>query len=183
MDIGTGTCMAAALKLAGQSLQKNSLVLGVNRLIVISDGIVQDQEDTLLAVAAVQEQGFAITTIGVGDEFDEEFLTQVADSSRGEYHYAVTSEEITTRLTEEVASLQTVSVTDMYIAVRGLEGAVVQDMALVRPAMSLFDEIFTQDGWMRAWIGMSQARPPPGFFYNSRRRHCRKVTTTSARCS
>ena len=64
VDIGTGTCMAEALRLAGEALQRNALLQGVNRLIVISDGIVQDPDETLLTVAAIQEQGFAITTLG-----------------------------------------------------------------------------------------------------------------------
>ena len=162
VDIGTGTYMAEALRLAGEALQKNALLQGVNRLIVISDGIVQDQEATILSVAALQEQGIAITTIGIGDEFDEEFLTQVADNSRGDYHYAASSEDIIGCLTEEMTSLQTVTVTDMYLAVRGLEGAVIQDMALVRPAMTLFDEVFTEDGWMRAWIGDVSSAAPAG---------------------
>ena len=42
---------------------------------------------TLNNITAVQEKGYAITTFGVGEEFDEEFLIRVADNSRGEYHY------------------------------------------------------------------------------------------------
>ncbi|MBV9852172.1 MAG: VWA domain-containing protein [Armatimonadetes bacterium] len=161
VDIGTGTYMAAALRLAGEALQQNAAeAQGINRLIVISDGIVQDPDATMLAVSAIQDQGYAITTLGVGDEFDEEFLIRVADNSRGEYHYAATSEQITQRLTEEMTSLQTVSVTDMYIAVRGLGGTVIQDIALVRPAMTLFEEVFTENDWMRARIGdVSGAAP------------------------
>ena len=159
-DIGMGTYMAEALRAAADALTQGADGAAVTRLIVISDGIVQDPEASLLTVAGIQERGLAITTLGLGDEFDEEFLTRVADNSRGDYYYAPDGAEITQRLTEEMTTLQATAVTDMHIAVRGLDGAVVQDMALVRPAMTLFDEIYTEDGWTRARVGdVSSAAP------------------------
>lgn len=153
VDIGTGTYMAEALRVAADALHASEQPNGINRLIVISDGMVQDADVTMLSIGDIQERGYAIATIGVGDEFDEEFLTQVADNSRGEYRYAADSEQISQCLRQEMTTLETISVTDLHIAVRGLEGAVVQDLFLVRPAMSLFDEIHTEGEWMRARIG------------------------------
>jgi len=153
VDIGMGTHMADALRQASASLGQHLLSPGVNRLIVISDGIVQDQDATLSAIEEIQSRGLSITTVGVGDEFDEEFLMRVADNSRGEYHYAADITELTGRLEAEMSTLQTTTLTDLYIAVRGLEGAVVQDLFLVQPAMTLFDEIYTEEGWLRARVG------------------------------
>lgn len=162
VDIGTGTQMAEALRQADASLRQNVLPNGVIRLIVLSDGIVQDGEATLQAINEIQAHGYAITTIGLGEEFDEEFLTRVADNSRGEYYYAADSAEITQRLNQELTTLQATTVTDLYIAVRGLEGTVVQDIFLVRPAMTMFDEVHTQDGWTRARVGDVSSAVPAG---------------------
>ena len=162
VDIGTGTHMAEALRQASTSLSQNVLSHGVNRLIVLSDGIVQDAEATLRVISEIQAHGYAITTIGLGEEFDEEFLTRVADNSRGEYYYAADSVEITQRLSQEMTTLQTTTITDLYIAVRGLEGAVVQDIFLVRPAMTMFDEVHTEDGWLRAHVGDVSSAIPTG---------------------
>ena len=162
VDIGTGTHMAEALRQASASLTQNALSRGVNRLIVLSDGIVQDAEATLRVISEIQAHGYAITTIGLGEEFDEEFLTRVADNSRGEYYYAADSVEITQRLSQEMTTLQTTTITDLYIAVRGLEGAVVQDIFLVRPAMTMFDEVHTEDGWLRAHVGDVSSAIPTG---------------------
>ncbi len=153
VDIGMGTHMAEALRQASSSLGQHLLSPGVNRLIVISDGIVQDQDATLSAIEEIQSRGMSITTVGVGDEFDEEFLMRVADNSRGEYHYAADITDLMGRLEAEMSTLQTMTLTDLYVAVRGLEGAVVQDLFLVQPAMTLFDEIYTEEGWLRARVG------------------------------
>ena len=160
VDIGTGTHMAEAIRQASQSVSGHAQSPAVSRLIVISDGIVQDRDAALKAIDESQSQGQAITTIGVGDEFDEEFLTQIADSSRGDYHYAADSAAIARSLTEEMATLESTTVTDLHLAVRGLEGAVVQDLYLVRPTMTQFDEIQTEDGWLRVRLGnVSSAAP------------------------
>jgi Ca-activated chloride channel family protein len=160
VDIGTGTYMAEALRAASDALKQNAENTHVNRLIVISDGIVQDADTTLAGVAAIQDEGLAITTIGIGDDFDEEFLTRIADNSRGQYYYAADIEEITDRLHQEMATLETMSVTDLYIAVRGVGGSVVQDIFQIRPSMALFDELYTEEDWLRTRIGdVSSASP------------------------
>ncbi|MDQ2686955.1 MAG: VWA domain-containing protein [Armatimonadota bacterium] len=160
VDIGTGTYMAESLRQAADYLQQNTLGSGISRLILISDGIVQDPDATLANITTIQSNGFAIATIGVGDDFDEEFLTQVADNSRGEYRYAADIAEITDCLHQEMTTLEAISVTDCYIAVRGLDGTVIQELYQIRPSMSLFDEVFTEGEWLRARIGdVSGAAP------------------------
>lgn len=162
VEIGSGTYMAEAIMRAGEFLGRNTEARAVNRLIIITDGIVQDPMVTLNNISTIQEKGFAITTIGVGEEFDEEFLIRVADNSRGEYHYAADSNQITTCLQNELTALQNVAITDMYIAVRGSNGSIVQEVFMVRPAMSLFDEIYTEDDWLRARIGDVSTNAPAG---------------------
>ncbi len=162
VDIGTGTYLADALRQALSAISQNSLTQGINRLIVISDGIVQDQDATFKAVSQIEAAGYAITTLGVSDEFDEEFLMKAADNSRGEYYYAADINEITQRLSQEMTMLETTTITELYIAVRGLEGAVVQDIFLVRPAMTMFDEVHTEDGWLRARVGDVSSAAPVG---------------------
>ena len=131
-------------------------------MVVISDGIVQDSDATLQAIEDIQSQGFAITTIGVGDEFDEEFLMRVADVSRGDYHYAADIGDITDRLEQEMTTLETTTITDLYLAARGLDGTVIQDIFAVRPVMTMFEEIFTEDGWWRTRVGDASSESPIG---------------------
>ncbi len=153
VDIGTGTRMSEALRQGAAAISQNALGFGINRMVIISDGIVQDQDAALQAIENIQSKGYPITTIGVGDEFDEEFLMRVADNSRGDYHYAADIGDITARLDQEMTMLETTTITDLYLAARGLNGAVIQDVFTVRPAMTMFEEIFTEDGWWRMRVG------------------------------
>lgn len=153
VDIGTGTKMAQSMQGALTLLQRHAMPGTVNRIIVLSDGIVQDKADTLDAIEAVERAGVAITTIGLGDEFDEEFLMRVADSSRGAYHYAADINEITQRLMEELTAIQSTAFRDVHIAAQGLAGSVVQDVYMVRPSMTIFEEMEVDGGWLRARVG------------------------------
>jgi Ca-activated chloride channel family protein len=98
----------------------------------------------------------------VGDDFYEEFLTRIADNSRGQYYYASDIAEITEQLHQEMTTLETISVTDLYIAVRGIDGSVVQDVFQVRPSMALFDELYTEEDWLRTRIGDVSSASPVG---------------------
>jgi Ca-activated chloride channel family protein len=152
-EIGTGTKMAAALYQAVQHMANLSSDGGVQRIIVLSDGIVQDRNATFEAIEKVREHDFAVSTIGVGDEFDEEFLMRIADDSRGQYYYAHNIDEIADNLLSELTTIQATSLHQVFIEAEGLAGAVVQDVYLVSPTMGIFDEMDTGGSTLRARIG------------------------------
>jgi Ca-activated chloride channel family protein len=160
VDIGTGTYMADALRTAVGYLERGRSAMSVNRIIILSDGVVQDARATMDNVAAIERRGFPVSTIGVGRDFDDAYMIRIADSTRGAYYYAADKSEIVDRIHEELKSLQTTSITDLYVAVRGMEGTVVQDIYQVKPSMNIFDEIYTEDDWLRARLGdVSSADP------------------------
>jgi hypothetical protein len=152
-EIGTGTKMSSPLRTALDMVHQNSATNSVNRIILISDGMVQDQGLTNATVEAIQSSGIAITSIGVGDDFDEEFLMHVADTTRGGYYYAADVQTITSQLMSEMVVIQSTSVKQLYIAVKGLSNTVVQDIYMARPNMTIFDEINAEDGWIQARVG------------------------------
>ncbi len=156
-DIGTGTHMAFAINQAGSQMSQMAKDSAVNRILVLSDGIVQDRRETFEALEEVKLNGFAISTIGIGDEFDEEFLMRVADTSRGDYYYAATSDEITGKLLSELTVMKASSLHRVHIEAEGQGGAMVQDVYMVSPSMSIFDEMDTNGAVLRARIGDLQS--------------------------
>ena len=61
-----------------------------------------------------------------------------------------------------MTTLEAVTVRDLYIAVRGLDESLVQDVFQVRPAMAIFDELYTEDDWLRTRIGDVSTEAPVG---------------------
>lgn len=152
-EIGTGTHMAGSLKQARDLVRASASMLTINRIIVLSDGIVQDESDCLETITEIERDGFAITTLGVGDEFDEEFLMRVADNSRGAYYYAADVNQITDQLMQELTVIKSTALQQLYISAQGADGAIVQDVFMVRPYMTIFEEMDTQGAWVKARVG------------------------------
>ena len=152
-DIGTGTRMAAALRQANGMLRDNGTMGATERIVIISDGIVQDRRETFEAIEAVRADQHAVSTIGLGEEFDEEFLMRVASVCHGEYHYAATSDEIESKLMSELTTMQATTLHQVNLAAEGLSGAMVQDVYMVSPSMTIFDEMDAGAGVLRARIG------------------------------
>lgn len=153
IDIGEGTKMASSLKAASSILAESASATSVNRLIAISDGIVQDPDATMQEVAAIEDRGYAITTLGVGVDFDEEFLMRIADNTRGAYYYAADINEITDKLLTELTVIQSTAIQQVFVTATGLDGSMVQDVYMVQPYMTIFEEMESGGGWVRARVG------------------------------
>lgn len=88
---GGGTNLGAGLE-AGIKILKNAENKGnLGRLILISDGLANEGITNPvslgnMASAAVKNE-FAISTVGVGNDFNEQLMTSLADRGTGNYYY------------------------------------------------------------------------------------------------
>lgn len=82
---------------------------GVNRVLLISDGLanrgIQDPKElNRLAREALQE-GIVTTTIGLGQDYNEDLMTGLADHGGGNYYFVENSEKIANTLNDEVRQM------------------------------------------------------------------------------
>jgi len=151
--LGDGTNMQEAARIAGTLLKADPGMRRVRRLLIITDGIVHDQPEALRELEQIRSERIAVSTIGVGQEFDEEFLTRVADWTGGSYHYAPKPEDIESRLAEDFGSLHLLAARDVTVSARGLEGAVVASVTQITPQMRMFEEIRLNEDWVQVDLG------------------------------
>lgn len=87
---GGGTNLSAGLDVARDRLHGH-VDRGLQRVIVLSDGLVNegDTAPSLLArrVAALQAEGTSVSTVGLGVDFDEDLMAQLADGGGGTYTF------------------------------------------------------------------------------------------------
>jgi Ca-activated chloride channel family protein len=152
-QLGDGTVMAQAIELATKQIAKASQVGSVSRVIVMTDGIVHDPVDTLRRLETLRASGSGITTVGIGQDFDEEYLTRAADRSGGQYYYAAEAGELGDHLTQELNRLQATACQEVGFSIRGQRDAVIVDLYQVQPAIKGFEEIVTEQGWTRVRLG------------------------------
>ncbi len=146
--LGHGTFMSSGLTLAMGEVMHHHSLADINRIVLVSDGRVHDASKSLQMLDRLRDQGITVSTVGVGDEFDEEFLARVADLTGGFYYYAADPNEIGQRLWEEFVTLRSSVAYEVELKLTGLGGAEVTDLAQLRPVMSLFEEIWTGPNWM-----------------------------------
>jgi len=146
--LGHGTYLSSGLLLAMGEIMTHHRLSSVNRIILVSDGLVHDATKSMQMLGRLRDHGISVSTVGVGTDFDEEFLAKVADTTGGMYYYAAEPQEIGQRLWEEFLTLRSSVVHDVEIKLTGLNGAQVVELAQVRPVMGLFEEVWTGPDWM-----------------------------------
>ena len=94
---------------------------GLNRVLLLSDGLANrgiTSPDELSRIAAGEgEGGLSVTTFGVGNEFNEDLLSGLAESGRGTYYYIDQAQRIPDMLAREFSTLQSVYAADVEITV------------------------------------------------------------------
>ena len=112
-NLGDGTVMASAVDLTIKQVERTAQPGGVTRVIIMTDGIVHDPNETLRRLETLRAQGLGITTVGIGQDFDEEFLMRIADRSGGQYYYAADPNQLGDQLKIKVTirTLQSIIIT------------------------------------------------------------------------
>ena len=100
------TEMLAGLKAGISQIERNLDPRYVNHLILITDGRTYGDEDKCLELAsAAHMNGISISGIGIGEDWNDRFLDELASRTGGSSAYISTSEAISRFLNERVRTL------------------------------------------------------------------------------
>jgi Ca-activated chloride channel family protein len=90
-------------------LEKRLREPGQHHVILLTDGLanrgVTDGRALVSLVQRAKTRGIGVTTIGVGTDFNESLLTQMARAGGGHYAYAANADQIPTAVEQELGSL------------------------------------------------------------------------------
>jgi len=85
------TALHAGWKEGGEQVRQNLTVNGLNRVILLSDGLANVGETNVDIIATdvhrLVQEGVSTTTMGVGDDYNEALLEAMAKSGDGNYCY------------------------------------------------------------------------------------------------
>ncbi len=114
-----GTQISDGLKAGMEELRKGYGRDRVNRILLLTDGRTWDDENACLTLAdEAGKQGIAITSIGIGDDWNEKLLLQIAERSRGDSHWIQNPIAILDAFRSEVAGMQAVAATNLKLTAR-----------------------------------------------------------------
>ncbi len=102
------TDMAAGLRLAIDEVTKNLQADGVNRVVLVGDGVPNDDRQILPLVAQATAKGVSVTALGLGNDYDETLMGRIAQQSGGRFFYVEDSSKVASFFAEEVTRLHKV---------------------------------------------------------------------------
>jgi Ca-activated chloride channel family protein len=121
MRAGGGTNLGAGLQAGIDTLMAANRYTNAAKVILISDGLANKgltDVKSLSDIAAVAvEKEFAVSTVGVGLEFNEHLMTAIADRGIGSYYYLENPAAFAEVFQKEFYNAQTAAVTGVKIEI------------------------------------------------------------------
>ncbi len=114
-----GTQISDGLKAGLAEVKKGYSKDRVNRILLLTDGQTWDDEDACVKLAdEAGKQGIAVTSIGIGDDWNEKLLLQIAEHSHGNSHWIQNPIAILDAFRQEVEGMQSVAAMNLRLVAR-----------------------------------------------------------------
>ncbi len=118
---GGSTALYAGVQLGATQIQRHQSSRRINRVILLSDGLANVgpnmPRDLRQLGHALSERGIAVTTIGVGDDYNEDLMAGLAEASDANYYYVKDTERLPEIFAKELGELVTVAARELRIEI------------------------------------------------------------------
>lgn len=116
-----GTKIAPALDKALQEIEKAG-GSGIRRLVLLTDGQTENEKDCLLRAEQAGRQGVPITALGVGNDWNEDLLIDIANRSGGTADYIAHADTIVEYFQNTVQRAQATAIQNASLTLRLVQG-------------------------------------------------------------
>ena len=97
IEAGGSTALYAGVKTGARQIQEYFSNKRINRVILLSDGLANvgpsSTRDLRRLGSDLAEKGISVTTIGVGDDYNEDLMAGLAEASDANYYYVKDTEK------------------------------------------------------------------------------------------
>jgi Ca-activated chloride channel family protein len=115
------TALYAGVKMGADHLQEFFSSKRINRVILLSDGLANvgpsSTRDLRRLGSDLAERGISVTTIGVGDDYNEDLMAGLAEASDANYYYVKDTEKLPEIFAKELGEMLTVAARDVRIEI------------------------------------------------------------------
>ena len=126
-EIGGGTQMALGMEAALAEVEKHYTPNHLNRLLLLTDGQTYE-ERKCLELARQHRERISCSTLGVGIEFNEKLLMEMAETSGANYHFISDPATIPGIFSRELEGLRNVALTNARIEAQLSTGVQVKEV-------------------------------------------------------
>ncbi|MGE4094276.1 MAG: VWA domain-containing protein [Candidatus Binatia bacterium] len=132
LEIGGGTQMALGMEAALAEVEKQYSPNHLNRLLLLTDGQTYE-ERKCLDLARNKRDRISCSTLGVGIEFNEKLLMEIAEASGANYHFIAEPAAIPGIFSHELEGLRSIAMTNARIEVRLSAGVQLKEVFRASP--------------------------------------------------
>jgi hypothetical protein len=141
--LGEETDLAAGMALALDELRAGS---GVSRLILLTDGFTRDPEACLALARRAAAAAISVSTLGLGGEFQDHLLTQLADLTGGRAVFLRRAEQVPAAVAAELDAARGVAARALTLELALPRGATLRYATRLSPALAPLEWEASEDG-------------------------------------
>jgi len=120
------TALYAGVKLGADQIEEYLSSKRINRVILLSDGLANVGPSTPRQLrrlgSELAERGITVTTIGVGDDYNEDLMAGLAEASDANYYYVQDTEKLPQIFAKELGEMLEVAARDVRIEITCPDG-------------------------------------------------------------
>jgi Ca-activated chloride channel homolog len=121
IEAGGSTALYAGVKSGADQLEEYLSSKRINRVILLSDGLANvgpsTPRDLRRFGSSVAERGISVTTIGVGDDYNEDLMAGLAEASDANYYYVQDTEKLPQIFAKELGEMLSVAARNVRIEI------------------------------------------------------------------
>ena len=161
VSLGDGTDMTTGLAVGILEMRRNAAPDMLNRLLILTDGFTRDPARVQNMAAEAKASGIAISTLGIGSEFNERLLVELADSSLGNAYFARVPQGIPPAFGQELTAVQSVVMRGVEIEITFSAGVELRRTYRVRPSISAVRTTVQENRTINVSMGDLDPVSPP----------------------
>ena len=133
IEAGGSTALYSGVQTGARQIQEYFSSKRINRVILLSDGLANvgpgSTSDLRHLGRQLANSGISVTTIGVGDDYNEDLMAGLAEASDANYYYVQDTEKLPEIFSQELGELLTVAAREIRIEITCPDG--VQPLGLI----------------------------------------------------
>jgi len=141
---GGSTALHAGVVLGAKQVRRFFEKERVNRVILLSDGIANvgpsSTSDLARLGRELRNDGLTVSTIGLGDDYNEDLMTALAESSNANYYYVKDAEKLPGIFAEELGAARSLLARNIVIRIQAPEGVRLKEI-VGRPDIECRDRV------------------------------------------
>jgi|GEM_PF-1502024 len=136
ISIVGGTRMYHGLEVGVREIRRGATPHTINRMIVLTDGETEGEEQCLTIARQEAQNNLVITTFGIGTTYNEEFLKELSDTTLGSFYHLQTPEQISSEFARELAAISAAVISNVKLSLNLAKDVHLEELHRIYPSIA-----------------------------------------------